>query len=127
MAQFKGTIKEFTKYIGAYARLKVTAVARNYKQNKNCCEECGANSSLEIAHVKGKERPVLIAQILSEFMDETDCIDIDLNEFEERFTEIHLPLARLLESYWNLLHANLRITLETFIYKLFARSSVLTV
>lgn len=52
MAQFKGTIKEFIKYIGPYALLKVTDIARNYKQNKNCCEDCGVNSGLEIAHVK---------------------------------------------------------------------------
>lgn len=92
MAQFKGTIKEFTKYIGAFARIKVMRIARKYKQTINCCEECGADSSLEVAHLKGKERPVLIARILSEYAAEKNCIDIDLNEFEERFLNAHLPL-----------------------------------
>lgn len=92
MAQFKGTIKEFTKYVGAFARIKVMHIAKKYKQTINCCEECGANLSLEVAHLKEKERPVLIAKILSEYMDGKNCIDIDLNEFEERFISAHLPL-----------------------------------
>lgn len=31
MAEFKGTIREFTKYIGAYCRLKVSFMSAKHK------------------------------------------------------------------------------------------------
>ena len=91
MPQFNGTIKEFTKYIGPYARLKVAFLAAKYKKQIANCEECGISDSLDAAHIKGRERVFLIANILSEFMEE-DIVRMDLNEFEERFIAAHLPI-----------------------------------
>lgn len=91
MAKFEGTIKEFTKFIGAYARIKVKHIALKHKKALGRCEECSSPDSLDAAHIKGKERPLLIANVLSEFI-EDDIVRIDLNEFEERFTKAHLPI-----------------------------------
>lgn len=91
MAQFEGTIKEFTKFIGAFARLKVAFIAAKYKKQKGKCEDCGISNSLDAAHIKGKGRALLIANILSEFIEE-DIIRIDLNEFEQKFVNAHLPI-----------------------------------
>lgn len=91
MAKFEGTIKEFTQFIGPYARIKVAFLASKYKKQKGKCEDCGIEKGLEAAHIKGKERPLLIANILSEFIVD-DIITVDLNEFEEKYKEIHLPI-----------------------------------
>jgi hypothetical protein len=92
MAQFEGTINEFMKYVGAYARIKVMQIASKYKRSLGRCQECGLETQyLDAAHIKGKERPLIISNILSQFI-EGDKIYIDLNEFEERFIEAHLPI-----------------------------------
>ncbi len=94
MAKFEGTIKEFTKFIGAYARIKVMHIASKHKKVLGRCEECGSTSKgLEAAHVNGLERPVLISNILSSFI-EGDIIKVDLNEFEERFVDAHTPIEK---------------------------------
>ena len=54
MAQFEGTIKEFTKFIGPHARLKVAFLAAKYKKQIGKCEECSNVNSLDAAHIKGK-------------------------------------------------------------------------
>ncbi len=91
MALFEGTIKEFTRYIGPYNRIKVSHIATKHKKGKGSCEQCGAIEKLDAAHVTGKERPMIIANILSEFM-EDDIIKVDINEFVPRFIEAHLPI-----------------------------------
>lgn len=103
MAQFEGTVKEFTKFIGAYARIKVMLISAKHKKEMGKCEECGTASSLHAAHIKGKERPVLIANILSEFI-EDDTIRIDLNEFEQKFIEAHLPIESTIRILCNDCH-----------------------
>jgi hypothetical protein len=92
VAYFEGSLKDFTKFIGAYARIKVMHIAARYKKQVGKCEECSISSkSLEAAHVSGMERPLIISTILSQFLD-GDMIKIDLNEFEERFVAAHLPI-----------------------------------
>jgi hypothetical protein len=94
MAQFEGTIKEFTKFVGAYARNKVFYITSKYKKEVGKCEDCESmTKGLEAAHVNGLERPILISNILSQFID-GDIIKIDLNEFEERFIQAHTPLEK---------------------------------
>ena len=77
MAQFEGTIKEFRKFLGPYARLKVAFIASKHKKLIGKCEDCGELNGLDAAHVKGKGRALIIANILSEFIDE-NVIKIDL-------------------------------------------------
>ncbi len=91
MAQFEGTIKEFTKFIGPYSRIKVAFIAAKYKKQVGKCEDCGEPKSLDAAHIKGKGRSLIIANILSEFIDE-DIVRIDLNEFQARYVDAHLPI-----------------------------------
>lgn len=94
MAQFEGSIKEFTKFIGAYARIKVMHISSKHKMSVGKCEECGLiTKSLDAAHIRGKERPILISNILSQFI-ENGVIKMDLNEFEERFIEAHMPIEK---------------------------------
>lgn len=66
-------------------------MAAKYKKEKGKCEDCGIANSLEAAHIKGKGRTFIIANILSEFV-EDDMIKIELNEFEQKFIESHLPI-----------------------------------
>ena len=103
MAQFKGTIKEFTKYIGAYTRLKIASIAAKYKMQKGKCEDCGTPNSLEAAHLKGKGRALIIATILSEFI-EDDTITMDLKEFEQKFVDAHLPIESTIRILCNGCH-----------------------
>lgn len=42
MAQFEGTIKEFTKFIGGYTRNTVQYISRNYRKKTTKCEHCGS-------------------------------------------------------------------------------------
>jgi hypothetical protein len=94
MAHFEGTIKEFTKFIGAYARNKVFYITSKHKKEVGKCQDCESiTKGLEAAHVNGFERPILISNILSQFID-GDIIKIDLNEFEERFINAHIPLEK---------------------------------
>jgi hypothetical protein len=103
MAQFEGTIEEFMRYIGPHARIMVWNITQKHRKKIGKCEECDSTSKLEAAHVKGKERPLLIANILSQFK-EDEVIRIDLNEFEERFIEAHLPIESTIRILCNSCH-----------------------
>lgn len=96
MAEFKGTIREFTKYIGAYCRLKVSFMSAKHKKLIGKCEKCGANNSLESAHVRGHERPLIISNILSQYV-EDEQVNINLDEFEERFVAAHMPIEKIIK------------------------------
>jgi len=92
MAQFEGTISEFTRFLGSYCRIKVMQITTKYKKGIGKCEECNSTTKqLEAAHIKGKERPLIISNILSQFI-ENDIVKVDLKEFQERFIEAHMPL-----------------------------------
>lgn len=103
MAQFEGTIVEFMRFIGPHARIMVWNITQKHRKKIGKCEECASNIKLEAAHVKGKERPLLIANILSQFK-EDEVIRIDLNEFEERFIEAHLPIESTIRILCNPCH-----------------------
>jgi hypothetical protein len=91
MAHFEGTIKDFTKFVGPYARLKVAFLSAKHKKLIGKCEDCGSMHNLDAAHIRGKGRLTLIANILSEFI-ENGIIKINLEEFEQRFVDLHLPI-----------------------------------
>ena len=103
MAQFEGTIVEFMRFIGPHARIMVWNITQKHRKKVGKCEECASSIKLEAAHIKGKERPVLIANILSQFK-EDEVIRIDLNEFEERFIEAHLPIESTIRILCNVCH-----------------------
>ena len=103
MAQFEGTIAEFMRFIGPHARIMVWNITQKHRKKMGKCEECASTIKLEAAHIKGKERPLLIANILSQFL-EDDLIRIDLNEFENRFIEAHLPIESTIRILCNTCH-----------------------
>ena len=96
MAIFAGTIQEFSKFIGAYARIKVMYIAARHKKQIGKCEHCGSLGNLEAAHINGKERPLIISNILGEHFDGTQ-VKIDLNEFEDKFVAAHLPIENTIK------------------------------
>ena len=99
MAQFEGTIKEFTKFIGGYSRNKVQYITRKHRKIHKRCEGEGCISrttKLEAAHIKGKERPVIISDILLNFI-ENEIVKIDLQEFEDLFIEAHNPIENAIK------------------------------
>lgn len=103
MAQFEGTIAEFMRFIGPHARILVWNITQKHRKMIGKCEECGSVEKLEAAHAKGKERPLLISNILNQFL-EGEIIRIDLNEFEERFKESHLPIESTIRILCNSCH-----------------------
>src|SRR5437868_2288945 len=66
-------------------------ISAKHKKMLVKCEECRSTAKLESAHVQGKERPLIISNILSQFI-EDGMIRIDLTDFEERFVDAHHPI-----------------------------------
>ncbi len=92
MASFIGSYEDFIKFIGPRTRNVVNSISRKHKSEINKCEHCGKeNIPFEAAHVKGRERPVIIKEITSEF-EHNGVITIDLENFENLFIKTHYPL-----------------------------------
>ena len=92
MASFIGSYDEFVKFIGPRTRNVVNSISRRYKSEINKCEHCGkVNIHFDAAHVKGRERPLIIKEITSMF-ERNGVITIDLDNFEEQFISAHYPL-----------------------------------
>ena len=93
MAEFTGTLKEFTSFIGGYTRNKVQYITRTHKKKIGKCEKCNSRTKkLDAAHLKGKERPLIIANILQNFSDNEEEYKVDLNSFEEQYLAAHNPI-----------------------------------
>ena len=93
MAHFKGTNREFRRYIGPRLRNLVQQITRNHKAEVAACEHCGTNESLESAHVRGRDRNEIIDLVVSEFTT-NDIAAIDLGVFEEKFKAEHQPIEK---------------------------------
>ena len=92
MASFVGSYDDFIKFIGPRTRNVVNSITRRHKNEINKCEHCGKeNITFEAAHVKGRERPLIVKQITSDF-EHNGLITIDLEKFEELFISAHYPL-----------------------------------
>ena len=97
MAIFEGTADEFYTFIGPRTSDLVTKIARPHRKGKSCRElkednkPCGKWKSLDAAHLKGRERKILIQEILKEKGHSIDGLkySIDLEVFEKVFTEKH--------------------------------------
>jgi hypothetical protein len=105
MAVFVGTLTEFTRYIGPRVKNVVNAVTRDYRRDIGRCEcegcprhegPCLETANLESAHITGRERPVIIADILKDPTHDT-LIDIDLEQFESALKEKHYPLDEFIK------------------------------
>lgn len=92
MAQFEGSPEDFIKFIGGYSRNKVQNITRSHRKKIGKCEDCDSRTKkLDAAHIIGKERPVIISNILKNFI-EDGIVKIDLQEFENQFIQSHKPI-----------------------------------
>ena len=98
MAQYSGNVEIFSKMIGPRLRNIVQQkIARQYKKDIGKCEDCGRIHSkdniLEAAHKHGKERPTLLKNAYIPYLENGLLHNLDLEEFEKKFIELHNPLA----------------------------------
>ncbi|MFV0155281.1 hypothetical protein ACTS9U_03875 [Empedobacter falsenii] len=102
MAFIEGTLDEIYKFLGPRTSDIVTQLARPHRKNKygnriSCGEKnndssiCKQYTGLHAAHQKGRERKVLIQEILEDFGEKISdtTYKIDLNLFEEEFKNKH--------------------------------------
>lgn len=90
-AQYKGTKKEFHKYIGPSLCNLVNKITRKYKSGFPACQHCKNRKKLQAAHVHGKSRKDIIDIVLNEFK-HADTVDLEF--FEKRFIKEHYPLKK---------------------------------
>jgi hypothetical protein len=97
MAVFVGAIEEFTRYIDPWVRTVVTKITRPYRRDIGKCEckgcprhtgPCTETTNLESAHITGRGRPRIIAEILKDHTHNTQ-ININLKQFELALKEKH--------------------------------------
>ena len=100
MAHFTGTFEDFNKFINPITRNLVANMSRKAKKHTTCSNsDCNKRTTLQAAHLSGKERPTIVANIICEMMNKTqidkyDIVDVDLNLFLQKFIEEHTPLEK---------------------------------
>lgn len=93
MSKFKGTIKDYHKFIGPRIRNVVQSITKKAKKDAgNICEMCNKELELEAAHIHGKERKQIIEAVLNPFLNDSGIIEINLEEIEKEIKERHYPL-----------------------------------
>ncbi|NVK43182.1 MAG: hypothetical protein HWE39_18205 [Oceanospirillaceae bacterium] len=98
MASFVGTLDEFIKYINPRVKNVINGLSRAYKAEVGQCEHCGSvDAILEAAHVTGRERPVIIEEVLSDFIN-GEVITVDLDVFESRLITAHEPIDKIIKA-----------------------------
>ena len=95
---FKGDFVSFIKYIGGYTKNKIPNLTRSYKKALgNVCEYCHKPfSHLDAAHIQGKDRQMIIKDILDKYYKDVanpGYYVVDLEEFENKYLNAHLPLV----------------------------------
>jgi hypothetical protein len=105
MATFKGTSKEFKRFIGPHLRNVVNQITRRHKKSVGSCEHCGESGELEAAHVHGRGRLAIIESLLGRSMRSRDqTLDIDLCEFDRQFKQEHSPVENAILVLCNACH-----------------------
>ena len=95
---FKGSEKDFNNFFGGYSRNLVQSITRKHKKSLNKCEHCGITDvQLESAHINGKERKIIISNILKNYITEDNLLSVPLNEFERVFIEHHKPISDVIK------------------------------
>ena len=95
---FSGTIKDFNLFFSGFCRNSVQRITRKYKLKVGSCEHCGISDiQLDAAHIQGKERKSIINKILSNYVQYDNVIKINLNKFEEEFTNAHIPIEQTIK------------------------------
>jgi len=97
MASFIGTFDEFIRYINPRVKNVVNGISKAYKAQIGECEHCGVQGAvLEAAHVTGRERPVIIGEVLEDFIN-GELVTVDLEVFENRLKEAHEPISEVIK------------------------------
>jgi hypothetical protein len=97
MASFIGTFEEFIKYINPRVKNVVNGISRAYKQEVGMCEHCSSvEVTLEAAHVTGRERLVIIEEVLQDYVN-GEIVTVDLGVFENRFIRAHDPISDVIK------------------------------
>lgn len=102
MASFSGTISEFVRYIGPFARNEVQTMTRAYKKTIGKCEgeRCIATIKLEAAHV-GRDRNEVIASVVKKLLgtvaESGVGFTLDLAAFKSEFRKEHVPFSRTIK------------------------------
>ena len=93
MASFKGTKKEFRRYIGPRQRNLVHQITQKHRKHVGSCEHCGATTELEAAHIRGRNRNQIIELLLAPMIND-GIATLDIEEFERAFKFEHQPLEK---------------------------------
>jgi hypothetical protein len=93
MSKFTGTTKEFKRYIGPHLRNLVQQITRRHRVAVGACEHCGADGKLEAAHVRGRDRTMIIDFLLGT-PDSDASVNVDLKKFEQDFKREHDPVEK---------------------------------
>ena len=89
MSRFIGTFKEFKIYLNDYVKNKVPALTRKFKTGT--CELCGKKEVLDAAHIRGREREVIIQEAFNASSEHIsgNVYDVDLDKFSQFIYKEH--------------------------------------
>ncbi len=93
MATFTGTADEFKRYVGPRLRNLVQQITKSHKATVGACEHCGDGGTLEAAHIHGRGRNQIIAELLAR-RSADEVVSLELGEFEARFRSEHEPVEK---------------------------------
>ena len=80
MAHFTGTFEDFNKFINPITRNLVANMSRKAKKHTTCSNSsCNKRTTLQAAHLSGKERPTIVANIICEMMNKTQIDKYDIH------------------------------------------------
>lgn len=92
MAIFIGTEDEFTQYLMPRVLNWVQSITKPYKrQMRNVCQHCGTRKELQAAHIHGRERKVIVHDVLEKFRQGSEY-HVDLALFKDQIIEAHMPI-----------------------------------
>ena len=91
MSSFYGTIEDVDKYLMPRIRNRVQTLARSNKSLENgVCQHCGRkNGTLEAAHVRGRERKVIVREVLEKYRSGNGYHIVNLDLFEGEITRYY--------------------------------------
>lgn len=88
---FIGTFNELSEYINDYVKNKIPNLTRKYRTRK--CDYCGCeNVTLDSAHLRNRERPVLMKEVWDSLAVKTEIPNvckINMADFARKIDEVH--------------------------------------
>lgn len=102
MARFIGTIDEFIALFGGNLLTKaVEAYTKEYREMVGCCQHKGkdgieCSDVLQTAHnhEAGYDRRGMAIEILKGYEDESGIVEVDINDFLQKYYDAHQPLHK---------------------------------